>query len=103
MDTLLETNSWPLKMDGWNTTFLLGRPIFRGHVSFREGNLSLTKGWLRYPITAMMLAIKWASIQQQTFEMALDLDNPVRIFQLLTPIVGFMMYFSHLADWSNTL
>ena len=23
-------------MDGWNTTFLLGRPIFRGHVSFRE-------------------------------------------------------------------
>ena len=25
-----ETNSSPLKMDGWNTTFLLGRPIFRG-------------------------------------------------------------------------
>ncbi len=30
----------PLKMDGWNTIFLLGRPIFRGYVSFREGNLS---------------------------------------------------------------
>ena len=29
--------TWPLKMDGWNTTFLLGRPIFRGHVNFREG------------------------------------------------------------------
>ena len=28
--TLPETNSSPLKMDGWNTTFLLGsRPIFR--------------------------------------------------------------------------
>ena len=27
-------------MDGWNTTFLLGRPIFRGYVSFREGNFS---------------------------------------------------------------
>ena len=26
-------------MDGWNTTFLLGRPIFRGYVSFREGIL----------------------------------------------------------------
>ena len=26
-------------MDGWNTTFLLGRPIFRGYVSFREVNL----------------------------------------------------------------
>ena len=34
-----ETNSSPLKMDGWNTTFLLWRPIFRGHVSFREGNV----------------------------------------------------------------
>ena len=28
-------------MDGWNTTFLLGRPIFRGYVSFREGNCFL--------------------------------------------------------------
>jgi len=26
-----------LKMAGWNTTFLLGRPIFWGYVSFREG------------------------------------------------------------------
>ncbi len=24
-------------MDGWNTTLLLGRPIFRGYVSLREG------------------------------------------------------------------
>ena len=29
--------TWPLKMDGWNTSFLLGWPIFRGYVSFREG------------------------------------------------------------------
>ena len=36
-ETLPETNSSHLKMDGWNTTFLLGRPIFRDHVSFREG------------------------------------------------------------------
>ena len=44
--TLPETNSSPLKMDGWNTTFLLGRPIFRGYVSFREGipNIMI-KGW----------------------------------------------------------
>ena len=27
--TLPETNSSHLKMDGWNTTFLLGWPIFR--------------------------------------------------------------------------
>ena len=30
--------TYPLKMDGWNTTFLLGWPIFRCYVSFREGN-----------------------------------------------------------------
>ena len=35
--TLLETNSWHLKIDGWNTSFLLGWPIFRCYVSFREG------------------------------------------------------------------
>ncbi len=29
-------------MDGWNTTFLLGRSIFMGHVSFREGNSTNT-------------------------------------------------------------
>ncbi len=29
-------------MDGWNTTFLLGMPIFRGYVSFREGNWKMT-------------------------------------------------------------
>ncbi len=29
--------TWPLKMDGWKMNFLLGRPIFRGYVSFREG------------------------------------------------------------------
>ena len=30
-------------MDGWKTSFLLGRAIFRGYVSFREGN-----GWLKH-------------------------------------------------------
>ena len=29
--------TWPLKVDGWKMNFLLGRPIFRGQVSFREG------------------------------------------------------------------
>ena len=31
-------------MDGWNTTFLLGKPIFRGYVSFREGSVLLLGG-----------------------------------------------------------
>ena len=33
----LKLSCSPLQMDGWNTTFLLGKPIFRGYVSFREG------------------------------------------------------------------
>jgi len=28
-------------MDGWNISFLLGRPIFRGYVSFTEGTIFL--------------------------------------------------------------
>ena len=32
MGTFPETNSLPLKMDGWNTSFLLGWPIFRGEL-----------------------------------------------------------------------
>ena len=36
--TFPETDSLHLKMDGWNTRFFLGRPIFRFYVSFRERN-----------------------------------------------------------------
>ena len=37
--TFPETNIL-LKINGWNTTFLLGRPMFRGYASFREGDVS---------------------------------------------------------------
>ena len=33
----------PLKIGGWQTTFLLGRPVFNGYVSFREDSLDLPK------------------------------------------------------------
>ena len=36
MFTLPETNSSHLKMNGWNTSFLLGWPIFRCYVCFGE-------------------------------------------------------------------
>ena len=42
--TLPETNSSHLKMDGWKMNFLLGWPIFRDHVSFREC-ISERIGW----------------------------------------------------------
>ena len=39
--------TWHLKMDGWNTSFLLGWPIFRGYVSLQECASSLV-GWWTY-------------------------------------------------------
>ena len=33
-------------MDGWNTTFLFGRPMFRGCVSLREGQALVFVRWL---------------------------------------------------------
>ena len=36
ISTLPETNSSPLKMDGWNTSFLLGWHIFRGELLVSE-------------------------------------------------------------------
>ena len=38
MITLPETNSLHMKIDGWNTNFLLGWPVFRCYVSVRECN-----------------------------------------------------------------
>ena len=35
--------TWHLKMDGWKTSFLLGWPIFRCYVSFREGTYKKNK------------------------------------------------------------
>ena len=35
-------------MDGWNTTFLLGWPIFRGYVSCREGKYGIPESFQRF-------------------------------------------------------
>ncbi len=52
-------------MDGWNTTFLLGRPIFSGYVSFREGNpmvVSTTMGGEILPLDPLASRIQWCSL-----------------------------------------
>ena len=53
---LPETNSSPLKIDGWNTTFLLGFGPFSGAlaVSFRESTLVEKKGQLPPKVTGFM-------------------------------------------------
>ena len=40
-----EKLTWHLKMDGWNTSFLLGWPSFRGYVSFRKCSPRKTNAW----------------------------------------------------------
>ncbi len=40
--------TWPIKMDGWNTKFLLGRPIFRGK-PLVSGRVSGLRGFLFPP------------------------------------------------------
>ena len=60
--TLPESNSSPLKMDGWNTTFLLGFGLFSGAlaVSFREFFFcrhQTSKSKLKiYKLTAVMVS-----------------------------------------------
>ena len=38
LPSLKLTASLHLKMDAWNISFLLGYPLFRGNVRFREGS-----------------------------------------------------------------
>ena len=53
--TLPETNSSHLKIDGWNTTFLLGWPIFRGYLSFREGMSYVSPGVTNSAIIGLLV------------------------------------------------
>ncbi len=48
--------TWHLEMDGWNTSFLLGRPIFMGYVSFREGKWVVSRK-PKHPIGCLAIFI----------------------------------------------
>ena len=48
-NTLPKTNSSHLKMDVWKISFLLGWPIFRCYVSFREGTCFWHAPW-NFPV-----------------------------------------------------
>ena len=43
IDTLPKASKSHLKINGWKINFLLGWPIFRGYVSFREGSCFFVK------------------------------------------------------------
>ena len=50
-------------MDGWNTSFLLGWPIFRDYVSFREGNYY----WRDPFLTSMIVVMKKTELSRPRF------------------------------------
>ena len=49
-------------MDGWNTTFLLGRPIFRCYVSFRECNL--LGQWLNFKLSGITYLVRKSELTE---------------------------------------
>ena len=55
--------TFPLKMDGWNTSFLLGWTIFRGYVSFRECNDQATSCLFWNFLLEVVMVVLWANPQ----------------------------------------
>ena len=61
--TLPETDSSHLKMDDWNTSFLLGWPIFRCYVNFREGIFEV---FILSTFSVFSLNISWTHTPPKT-------------------------------------
>ena len=67
-------------MDGSSTTFLLGRPIFRGYVSFREGmNHRLLSGGVAAsvgPLLGLFVFLatgnSWTAFSMKVVPLAMD-------------------------------
>ena len=84
MSALSETNKSPLKMDGWNTRFLLGWPIFRAYVSFREGNNLQSSDVSSFdmanvqlhPIGVPFVAKSWANADVETKRYKIKRSGP---------------------------
>ena len=90
--TLPETNSSPLKMDGWNTTFLLGFGLFSGAfaVGFREGTILVLNCNLHFWVDffagmVWKLGGGWSQIDEFTF---LDSMPWRRDFQQITLVIS---------------
>ena len=59
-------------MDGWNTSFLLGWPILRGYVSFRECNF-------QFPCQKKYVRMNELSILGRSFSYVLNLPGPSHV------------------------
>ena len=86
--TLPETNSSPLKIDGWKTTFLLGKPIFRGELLVLG---SVTKFLPMFP--GYQGKLHSNSVVDHLHLVKLTTQNPTRsILPSYVPSLGSKMY-----------
>ena len=61
--TLPETNSSPLKINGWKMKFSLGWPIFRCYVGFTEGRSpTISKSFLRSIVPCLKDMTTWSAV-----------------------------------------
>ncbi len=101
--TLPKTNSLPLQMDGWNTTFLLGRPIFRGYVSLREGmdltilqKFKATKIWIIWFLRCYCRYIQNNIHKDRQGQMMTKVFQVFTLLILMTVIwMIYMMFFDY--------
>ena len=72
-------------MDGWNTSFLLGWPIFRFYVSFRECMLWFHISWIIGPKSADNIFCTKAAVvactQEAPFELLCNCVDPLHLAQ----------------------
>ena len=69
-------------MDGWNTTFFLGRPIFRCYVSSREGMIWLASWQFRTKMKPILLLVV---IGDLGWNHHLDWSQVILFIAVLTP------------------
>ena len=81
-------------MDGWNTSFLLGWPIFRGYVSFREGNINpdvfFKQSQIRKPVRVTVSLFLRSSIQNMLRDES-DMSGMLMMMKMSLMMMMMMM------------
>ena len=81
-------------MDGWNTSFILGWPIFRCYVSFREGKT--------FSVKVLFSETNWESSYEAHDPLYLWIFNDIYVFFFMisltkkeSPIICYLCCFFH--------
>ena len=95
MVTLPETNSLPMKMDGWNTTFLLGKPIFRGELLV-SGRVVILVAGFRMIHQEFRSVPKMEGFLNLSYKAILGVGFPEYISRIHTAYIGEYLHFRYL-------